>query len=260
MTLATVIREVYRSSERHDLRDALKTLLPADGQDWHPSGLYCFWDPATHEVLYLGLASDIQRRFAQHNALSGSSAKGNKREQIDSWFKTNDTLGYSIIVQSAAVVLLEQMGMDTFSDIIATGEGQLIEAHVQKFGQRPAWNKIGGSTYGATWAGVRSPGYFGLLTGRSDSLLVARRTIRQLAAEPESVQHEMTLHSGRMHALHNFGMTDGVDDSRIMEKLSELAQSPYLVSELPSHINLVASGYLMLDAPHPERMADEVDQ
>ncbi len=38
-----------------------------------------------------------------------------------------------------------------------------------------------------------------------------RRTIRQLAAEPESVDREMTLHGARMHALHECGMTGRCD-------------------------------------------------
>jgi hypothetical protein len=198
MTLATVIRDVYRSEERTELRDALRSLLPVGGYSWHPSGVYCFWDPDTRDILYIGLAKDIERRFAQHNGLVGSSTRGNKRAKIEAWFAEHPRLGYSIIVQSAAVVLLEDFGLDTFSEIIAIGEGQLIEAHLQRFGVRPPWNAIGGSTHGATWAGPLSAGYFLLLTGRVDGLLVARRTIRQLAAEPDSVDREMTLHGARM--------------------------------------------------------------
>ncbi len=252
MTLATVIRDVYRSEERKELRDALRSLLPVGGYNWHPSGVYCFWDPDTRDVLYVGLAKDIERRFAQHNGLVGSSAKGNKRTKIDGWFAERPRLGYSIIVQSAAVVLLEGFGLDTSSEIIAIGEGQLIEAHRQRFGVRPLWNAMGGSTYGATWTGPLSAGYFLLLTGRVDGLLVARRTIRQLAAEPESVDREMTLHGARMHALHEHGMTGGVGDREIKSALAALLQNRELGDDPIRHVDLAASGYLMLDAPHPE--------
>lgn len=71
---------------------------------------------------------------------------------------------------------------------------------------------MGGSTYGQTWAGPLSAGYFLLLTGRVYGLLVARRTIRQLAAEPESVDREMTLHGARLNAVHEHGMAGGVGD------------------------------------------------
>ncbi len=88
-------------------------------------------------------------------------------------------------------------------------------------------NEMGGSTYGAGWAGPHSAGYFALLTGRVDGLLVARRTIRQLAAEPESVDREMTLHGARMHALHECGMTGRpVDDQAIMAALEEHSATP----------------------------------
>jgi hypothetical protein len=253
MTLATVIRDVYHSNERKEMRKALRKLLPVGGMDWHPSGVYCFWDPESREVLYVGLATNIERRFAQHNGLAGSSAKGNKRRQIDEWFAEHPRLGYSIIVQSAAVVLLERFGLDTSTEIIAIGEGQLIEAHIQQFGTRPPWNAIGGSSYGSTWAGPRSAGYFSLLTGRLDSLLVARRTIRQLAAEPDSVDREMTLHGARMRALHEHGMAGEVNDHVIMSALTELFVNPELRDDPMRHLDLVASGHLLLDAPHPER-------
>ena len=250
MSLVTVIRDVYRLDERRGLRDALRVLFPTGGYGWHPSGVYCFWDPETRDVLYVGLATNIMRRFAQHNGLAGPSIKGNKQREIDEWFTEHPRLGYSIIVQSAAVVML---GVDIPSEIIATAEGQLLEAHRERFGVLPPWNAMGGSTFGATQAGPLSPGYFLLLTGRADNLLIARRTIRQLAAEPESVFHEMTLHGARMHALHRHRKTGGVGDDEILTSLTVLAQDP-LRDHPVRHIALVESGYLMLDAPHPEAL------
>jgi hypothetical protein len=32
------------------MREALRTLFPQGGDDWHPSGLYCFWDPDTRKA------------------------------------------------------------------------------------------------------------------------------------------------------------------------------------------------------------------
>jgi hypothetical protein len=78
-----VIRDVYTSDERQEIRQALRTLLPVGGNDWHPSGIYCFWDPDTRDAMYVGLAGDIERRFAQHNSLAGSSTIGNKGAEID---------------------------------------------------------------------------------------------------------------------------------------------------------------------------------
>ena len=180
MTLATIVRDVYSSDERNEMHDALRDLLPVSGVDWHPGGVYSFWDPESRDVLYVGLTKNLGTRFAQHNGLAGSSAKGNKRRNIDDWFEEHSELGFSIIIQSAAVVLLEGFGFDTPTEIVAIAEGQLLEAHHQSFGFRPPWNVIGGSRNGATWAGPLSAGYFLLLTGRADCLLVARRTVRQL--------------------------------------------------------------------------------
>jgi hypothetical protein len=47
-------------------------------------------------------------------------------------------------------------------------------------------------------------------------------------------------------------MTGGVGDSEIMGALSALLQSPELGDDPMRHVDLAASGYLMLDAPHPE--------
>jgi hypothetical protein len=71
MTLATVIRDSYHLNERKEMRDALHELLPVHGSDWHTSGVYCFWDPDSRDALYIGLAKNIEQRFAQHNGLAG---------------------------------------------------------------------------------------------------------------------------------------------------------------------------------------------
>ncbi|MBU8857409.1 MULTISPECIES: GIY-YIG nuclease family protein [unclassified Micromonospora] len=253
MTLCTVIRDVYGPDERRTMGAALRELLPAVGFDWHPSGVYCFWDPQSRDVLYVGLAKDIPKRFAQHNGLSGSSTKGNKRAEIDQWFTTHSAIGYSILVQSGAVAMIESPSLDTPSEIIALGEGQLIEAHRQRYGARPPWNAIGGSTGGARWAGAFSSGWFALLTGRQDCLLVARRTIRQLAGDPLSIGREMTLHAARLNAAHLSGLGgQPFGDKEIVLALEQLVTNPPGGASFV-YDDFTASGYLHLDAPHPER-------
>jgi hypothetical protein len=260
MTLATVIRDVYRTDERREMRQALRTLFAQGGHDWHPSGLYCFWDPDSRDVLYLGLAGNLERRFSQHNRLAGTTERGNKSVKINEWFQSHERLGYSVVVQSAAVVLLdglEDLGLDDASGIIVSGEGQLIESFCQRFGAIPPWNAIGGSTAGARFAAEGAAAYFSLMTGDRDSLFVARRTMRQLAAEPESVDHEMTLHGGRMHALHENGWAGvGANDTDVRRALRDLAANPSLQGlfhdEPARQLALHRSGYFRLPAPHPE--------
>jgi len=250
VTLATVIREAYRQGEARDVWQALRQLLPVDSTDWSPTGVYCFWDPDSREALYVGLAKNLANRFAQHNSLVSHPDTGNKRRKIAEWFQHHDRLGYSIVVQSAAVVILEAFGLETAGEIAGLGEGQLIEAYSRQYGKRPPWNRISGSIAGASHAGPLTGGYFDLLTGRVSNLFVARRSLRQLAEEPESVDHEMTLHGARMHALEEgFFRGQGVGDNEIVQWLKELLVNRRWGDDPLRHLALVASGYMLLDPP-----------
>ena len=91
-----------------------------------------------------------------------------------------------------------------------------------------------------------------LLTGPSDSLLVARLTIRELAANAEAEQHEQTIHTARIHAAMEalLGGDSSLGDSDVRRWLCNLVAEPdkYGV-DVADHIALVSSGYLLLDAP-----------
>lgn len=130
------------------------------------------------------------------------------------------------------------------------GEGQLIETHLLVHGSKPRWNDIGGAARGRRGARV-APSYLDLLTGPQDSLLVARRSIRQLAADPEAQRHEATIHAARLHASIEAGLRgEGVANSDIVRWLTTLAEHPDRYQVDPTdHVVLVASGYLLLDAP-----------
>ncbi len=79
-----------------------------------------------------------------------------------------------------------------------------------------------------------------------------RRTIRQLAAEPESVDREMTLHGARMHALHECGMTGRpVDDQAIRAALEELLRNPSLGDDPSRHLDCWCG--LHSSSTHPTR-------
>lgn len=100
MPLGTVVRDVYTDGERLVMYEALEMLIR--GNDWSRSGVYCFWDPAKCEALYIGLASNLPERFAQHNSLKGARPrKGNKGREIDEWFGQYERLGFSTILQEA---------------------------------------------------------------------------------------------------------------------------------------------------------------
>lgn len=236
------------------MREALRRLSSITASGFHRSGIYCFWDPDTSDILYLGLATTLSERFAQHTALSDRSARGNKRKQIKEWFESHDRLGYSILIQSAFVEGFSDGG-DTPQSIVATGEGQLIDAYVKQFGTLPLWNRIGGSVDGAAWSGPLTPGYFRLLTGQSDGLIVSRRSIRDLSADDDAIDHEMTLHGARMNALHRFGMGSGAGDEEILAALEQLRVNPMFDGDRQAIDRLIGSGYLYEPAAHPEELA-----
>ena len=204
--LCTVIWEAYTSGERHQLWTALKDLLPKEDPDWSRNGLYVYWDPGSKDMLYVGLASNLPKRFAQHNRLVPHSG-GNKRAEIDTWFETHEYLGFTIMIQAGAVALLDQlnevsvtMGAKT-ADIIAGAEGQLIQLHRLERGTWPAWNGVSGAVRGQEWATETGRSLIRVLTSEMDSLFVARRTLRDLVADPDARRFEAAIHAGRMRAV-----------------------------------------------------------
>ena len=184
--LCTAISDAYRAEERSEVRDALATMLSPGQPDWSTRGVYAYWDHDTHDLLYLGLASDLPNRFAQHNGLVPHSG-GNKKDEIDAYFAQRETLGFTVLLQSKAVAIWERLAEfdptlgSTAQAIIAFGEGQLIEMHRLVHGHRPPWNKVGGSKDGKQWA-TAPPALLEILAARRSSLFVARKTLRELAA------------------------------------------------------------------------------
>lgn len=88
--LLTWARDVYRSSERAELRAALDHIAsPVFSFGFASAGVYVFFDPEHHDILYIGLARDLSERFAQHNSLVKMSATGCKRQQVRDWFDSH---------------------------------------------------------------------------------------------------------------------------------------------------------------------------
>jgi hypothetical protein len=203
--LCTVIHDAYTQDERAEVRDALTRMLSPGQPDWSPRGVYCYWDRTTHEILYLGLAGELPERFAHHNGLV-SHGGGNKRTEINDYFSRNERLGFTILIQSKAIGLMEQiqkldptMGA-TAARTMAVGEGQLIETYRLVYGKRPAWNRRGGAAAGKRYA-KPAPALLELLAGRRDSLFAARRTVRTVADDLHVRLLEATIHASRMRAM-----------------------------------------------------------
>lgn len=125
---------------------------------------------------------------------------GCKIRQISAWFKDHESLGYAMFVQSSLdqISVHRQTGTRAepaydeesalFWDYgdhglreIKTKEGILISAFRAQHHQLPTWNKINGPRQRDENI---TPGGYNLLvtaTGKVDSLLVSRKTVRQLS-------------------------------------------------------------------------------
>lgn len=204
--LCTIVWDVYRDDERRQVWQALRDLIPADSPDWSQKGVYAYWDPDTHELLYVGLATYLPERFGQHNRLIPHSG-GNKADKIDEWFSRHDRLGVTILMQGAAVETAGDLNsIDPLLGIEVSGvsriaEGQLIELHKQAHGRWPAWNGVGGSVQGAEWAKPSTRSVISLLSAADENLFVARRSLRVLIGDRDALRYEALVHAARMEAL-----------------------------------------------------------
>lgn len=203
--LCTAVYDAYRDDERAEIHEALTSLASAGQPDWSPQGVYAYWDPASHRILYLGLTKDIAHRFAQHNGLVHHSG-GNKSTKVNEYFADHECLGFTVLLQSKAIMLMEQVrNLDvtmgsTASGTIAVAEGQLIEMHRLVYGTRPPWNSTGGSGRGKRYA-TSASALLEVLAAARQSLFAARRPLRTVVADLRIRLFEATIHASRMRAV-----------------------------------------------------------
>jgi hypothetical protein len=234
-----VVRDVYIDDERLLMYETLDVLLRAG---WHRAGVYCFWDPETRQPFYLGLAKDLPARFAQHNSLMGCRpGKGNKGEQINAWFSEHERLGFSVVLQ-------EGMADETYEPFARNAEGQLLEGFRRVHSKLPPWNQIGGSRTGAGYVRDNSAAWVDLMTGRGDSLLVARRTIRGLNDDASAEYSELIIHPARTGIL----QFEGVDDHAIRRALGLIVERSSKFQPIGEDLGARLDNYLQQAAPHPE--------
>ena len=241
--LCTVIWDVYRDDERRNVWVALQDLLPEHSPDWSRKGVYAYWDPGSRELLYVGLATNLPERFAQHNGLVSHSG-GNKLNAIESWFGGHDRLGFTLLLQAAAVEILDvlyqlshTLGAES-AGITRIAEGQLIELHRLEHGHRPPWNSVGGSALGARWATPSGRSVIRLLSASDSSLFVARRTLRDLVTDHQARRLEVLVHAARMRALMESHQLDNydVDPKEVTAKIERflMLREGKLIDELNS--------------------------
>ena len=217
----TVIIDAYVKDDTENLANAIDDICcPSDSYGWASAGIYSFWDYNTHEVLYIGLASNLAVRFKQHNGLLSMPEEGCKYNYIQEYFKSHSKPGYTIFVQSPLSQpmvhrnkkLFERMAAEHNSSIhdyvneqgiadIKRVEWILIEAYNQYYGRFPAWNKVGGSMEGQRNVMQNN---INIIKSFSNPQLytinpiVSRSTIRELSDNPTYEGFESFLHAVRM--------------------------------------------------------------
>lgn len=218
--LSTFINEQYSADDAADLAIALDELFtPCNENGWASSGIYCFWDPKTFEIFYIGLALDLSQRFRQHNGMIKLPESACKKVEITDWFKTHKKLGYSVLVQSS----LDQASCKRFNirfdltkeeiekqygeliiaghTAIVSAEGLLIEVHKKAKGRLPLWNKVGGSILGGKMATANDRNLLKYLSGELDHWMISRKSIMQLYKNTTFEKWENYLHAVRAHAI-----------------------------------------------------------
>lgn len=204
---ATIILDSYEYEERSEMAEAIdENCSPNDTWGWSSNGIYCFWNVDTKEILYIGLASDLSNRFKQHNGLNGFTQEGTKQNEITNYFKENKKLGYSIFVQSPLNQIsvsrskenkecFDEEFLDDRNDELKKLEGRLIQAFKLKTGNFPKWNKINGK-------GVKPTSYelelIDFFTNSKESIIISRKTLRELSSDPTFCYFESTLHGIKM--------------------------------------------------------------
>lgn len=270
--LATIVREVYTYADTTEVWKAIEELCsPNDNYQWPSAGIYCFWDPDEHTVLYIGLARDLWERFGHHNGLRSAPVGASKKEAIADWFTTHDRLGYSIIVQSS---IDQPLTRRSIANHVATGdwtaddlsaeyadqhseiiehlrhtEGALIQTHVVQHQALPPWNKVGGSVAGAATVGIAGDDMLALLTAAGDHLVVARASLRQLATDSSWAARENDAHACRIMAITmTLGKSMTSDD--VIRALKFTAKLEQATGQFEGMESLLDSNWLERPSPY----------
>ncbi|WNV20007.1 GIY-YIG nuclease family protein [Bacillus sp. SI2] len=250
----SIIQDAYTEEETIKIVEALDELCnPNDVWGWASAGIYCFWNYQTKEVLYIGLAVDLMERFKQHNGIIQMDPNGCKYEKIQTYFKTEEKLGYSIFTQSPyhqPVIKKniykwwqydqKQVTVSDFKDEqtkrdLRKVEGILIEAYKMHHGHLPPWNSVGGDIQGQHAASIGNYKIVQDFTHQTNSPLIARHTLREISINPTFTTYESYLHGARQLMLlfgHSFSNALKHCQKRDPHTHNRVIEDNYLLTEL----------------------------
>ena len=164
----------------------------------------------------------------------------------------------AIVIQGAAVAIHDRLTELDFTlgirsdELIGVGEGQLIETHRLVHGRRPRWNKTGGSKQGKRMANAATA-LLDILAARRVSLFVARRNLRDLAADADAQAYEAALHASRMRATmdaHEVGQVPD-DPEQLIRAISRsvMLNAGHLLDELDAADDVIVDWLHKLGDP-----------
>lgn len=210
----TVLYDVYSPHESGVVARALSELCnPFDNYGWSSAAVYLFWDPTSKAPLYIGYSLNFPRRFCEHNGLVPCDPDSCKTREIDHFFEEGHAeIAVSLIAQSASAtieipkkdvtaesVLFSPVSLE--KEYVTDIEARLIESVRERMGEKPKWNKADGSKHGRELAIPPDFDLVEVLTGQSESFLVARSSLRELAANEFWEGFEEHLHAQRLEML-----------------------------------------------------------
>lgn len=245
----TVIQDAYTKDETNQIVEALNDLCnPHKPYGWSSAGIYCFWDYSTKEVLYIGLAVDLLKRFKQHNGIIRMNENGCKFNKIQEYFNTQEKIGYSIFVQASHHQPVysgnrrewEQFDPTQFPNTqygiedIKRVEGILIETYRMRHNALPPWNRVGGEIEGQKVATGGNYIFIESLTKQNFSPFTAKHTLREISNDDTYLTFEEFLHAIRMKMLMGTSFNNALEDARIFDDFTynRIIEEGYLNHEL----------------------------
>lgn len=232
--LATIILDSFSKGEANEIAKALDMICaPDDNYGFASACIYAFWGLPGRDVLYIGLARDVARRFRQHTGLLSCDPACCKREKLDDYFQGHDRLGYSIIVQSSLDQPATQEDREQLAELyddafaaqvadfiegeenITVAEGFLLELHRQLGDRLPPWNEQHGAKRGHRQRG---------LVPQKDKIDMAVEIIRT-GMSPEQIEREWAKRGSSYELLLNLTGYE-LSDLNARSTLRQIASDP----------------------------------
>ena len=244
----TFIHDDFNFETHRKLQNSIEEIASAVNIfGWASTGIYFFRELPSNDVLYVGLATNLSKRFAEHTGLRPCPSKSCKFEQIKGYLEQNKKIGLTLFLQSQ----VDQSTISTnknanFISVDPNGEnaikfteGYFIRLFEKSFSRKPLWNLVNGCKGGQGLAERSQSEYLvHCINPEFTNPFTSRLSINELADDSNcsSLYCELDVHMIRMWALnfpHNdlrSALKDGAKILKLADKARylELAKLGYL--------------------------------